>query len=67
MATGEVRHGRRAGQGTITAHGGGDKTIVFKVQAKQYKRTIRHRRTLHASDYGDRLNENRWHKRTPTL
>ena len=35
--------------GTITAHGRGDKIIVFKFKRKkQYKRTIGHRQNLHA-------------------
>ena len=36
-------------RGKITAHGKGDKILVFKFKRKkQYKRTIGHRQDLHA-------------------
>jgi large subunit ribosomal protein L21 len=47
----EVKAGAATGaarvKGTITAHGRGDKTIVFKFKRKkQYKRTIGHRQNF---------------------
>jgi len=47
----QVKSGTAAGgarvKGTITAHGRGDKTIVFKFKRKkQYKRTIGHRQNF---------------------
>jgi large subunit ribosomal protein L21 len=47
----QVKAGTAAGEvrvkGTITAHGRGDKTIVFKFKRKkQYKRTIGHRQNF---------------------
>src|SRR5579864_3074975 len=46
VKAGAAANGARV-KGTITAHGRGDKTIVFKFKRKkQYKRTIGHRQNF---------------------
>ena len=46
VKAGPAANGARV-KGTITAHGRGDKTIVFKFKRKkQYKRTIGHRQNF---------------------